>query len=120
LGGALGCSFQRLRFGHRRAVLFRCRDLHRIVSLLHTRDRQGTVPTTGVPVPSSTDCSARRSFRCQQSNRSSPRHRATRMLTPGDLHLFAGPTVCRLAAGGKQIRTAGPTSTETLFGIAFL
>jgi hypothetical protein len=44
LGGALGCSFQRLRFGHRRAVLFRCRDLHRIVSLLHTRDRQGTVP----------------------------------------------------------------------------
>jgi hypothetical protein len=26
----------------------------------------------------------------------------------------------RLAGGGKQIRNAGPTSTETLFGIAFL
>jgi hypothetical protein len=33
LGGTLGCSFEPLRFGHRRAVLFRCRDLHRIVSL---------------------------------------------------------------------------------------
>jgi hypothetical protein len=31
-----------------------------------------------------------------------------------DPHLFAGPTVCRLAAGAKRIRTAGPTSEPHL------